>query len=161
MQIRVYTATWRIVNTRVMCIWDDGKIKRSSYIVWLPTVKQSMVIVPASLLSKQTNYDIFHIRCCHVSDETIPKMSTLGIQGIPVYCTHGSRIFYRSCALAKSTTTNINRGSTRIDDPDTCFHTLAIDIWGPVDTPSIGNFSYMFGVVCCKSCCESYAELRV
>jgi len=39
----------------------------------------------------------------------------------------------------------MNRKSTRADDPDICFHTLAIDIWGPVNTPSIGSFSYVFG----------------
>ena len=52
-------------------------------------------------------------------------------------------VLCRSCVAAKSPTANINRGSTRIDDPDTCFHTLAIGIWGPVNTPSIGNFSYL------------------
>ena len=34
---------------------------------------------------------------------------------------------------------------------DTCIHTLAIDIWRPVNTPSIGNFSYVFCVLCYKS----------
>jgi hypothetical protein len=78
-------------------------------------------------------------------------MSTLGIKGILVNCTHGSRAFCKSCVVAKFIVANINRESTRSDDLDTCFHTLAIDIWGRVSTPSIGNSSYIFGVVCYKS----------
>ena len=110
-----------------------------------------MVIDHTTLLIKQTEYDIIRRRCWHVSDETIRNMSTLGIKGIHVNYTHGSRMFCRSCDVAKSTIANINHGSTRIDDLDTCFHTLAIDIWGPIKTPSIGNFSYVFGAVCYKS----------
>ena len=93
---------------------------------------------------------LFHRRCCHVRDETIRKMSTLGIKGIPANCTHGSRAFCRSCVVAKSSVANVNRASPRTRDPMTCFHTLANDIWGPVNTPSIGNISYVFGDVCYK-----------
>jgi hypothetical protein len=64
-----------------------------------------------------------------------------------VKCTYGSHIFCRSCDVSKSTTAKINRVSTRNYDPNTCFLTLAIEIRGPVDTTSIGNFSYVFGVV--------------
>jgi len=119
--------------------------------VWLPTVKQSVVTVPTTLLSKQTYSDTIHRRCCHVSDKTIRKMSTLGIKGIPVNYTHGSRVLCRSCVVAKSTTYKINRGLTRIDDPDICFHTLAINIWGPINTPTFGNFSYVLDAICYKS----------
>jgi hypothetical protein len=52
--------------------------------------------------------------------------------------------------VAKSSVANINRESTRDGDLDTCFHTLAIDIWEPVSTPLIGNFSYGFGAICYK-----------
>ena len=124
---------------------------KSKGLVWLPIVKQSMVIVPTSLSSKHTDYDTMHRRLCHASDKTIRKMSTFGIKGIHVNCTHGSRAFCRSCDVAKSTVANINRESTRIDDPDNCLHTLTIDIWGPVNTLSIENFSNIFGHVCCKS----------
>jgi len=120
-------------------------------IVWSPTVKHYVVTVSTTLMSKHANYDIIHRRCCHVSDKTIRKMLTLRIQGIPINFTYGSRALCISCVVAKSTVANTNRDSTRTDDPDTCFHTLAIDIWGPVNTPSIGNFSYVVGAVCYKS----------
>ena len=110
-----------------------------------------MAIVHKALLSKHTDYDTIHRRCCHVSDETIRKMSTLGIKVIPDNCTHGSRAFCISCDVAYYIVANINRASTRTDDPYHCFHTFAIDIWGPVNTPSIVNFSYAFGAICFKS----------
>ena len=78
-------------------------------------------------------------------------MSTLGIKGIPANCTRGSRVFCRSCIIAKSIVANINRESTRTNDFDTCLHTLAIDILGPVKTLSFVNFSYVFGAICYKS----------
>jgi hypothetical protein len=104
-----------------------------------------MVVVPTTLLSKQLDYDVIYIRCCHVSDKTIGRMSTLGIKGIPANYTRGSHMFCRLLAISKSNTASINRVSTRINDPDTCFYTLAIDIWGLVNTPSIGNVSDVFG----------------
>ena len=100
---------------------------KSIGLVWLPTVKQFVVTIPTTVLSKQTNYDTIYRRCCHVSDETIRKMSTLGIKCLLVHCTRGSRAFYKACVVAKSTIANINRESTRADDPDTCFHTLAVE----------------------------------
>jgi hypothetical protein len=121
---------------------------KSKGLVWLPTIQPSMVTVPKALLSKHMDYDTIHRRCCHVSDATIRKLSSLGIKGIPSHCTPESRTFCRSCDVALSIFSNINRASKRSDDPDTCFHTIAIDIWGPVNTPSIRNFSYVFGAVC-------------
>jgi hypothetical protein len=131
---------------------------KSKGLVWLPTTQPSMVIVPKALLSKHMDYDTIHRRCWHVSDATIRKLSSLGIKGIHVHCTPESRTFYISCAVAKSTVANISRASTRTDDPDTCFHSLAIDICRPVNTPSIGNFSYVFGDVCYKSACVYFGR---
>jgi len=62
---------------------------RSKEIVWLPTIKPYVVLVSTTLLSKHhTIYETMHRRCCHVSDETIRKISTLGITGIHANCTH-------------------------------------------------------------------------
>jgi hypothetical protein len=124
------------------------EMMKSKGLVWLPSIQPSMVTVPKALLSKYTDYDTIHKRCCHVSDATIRKLSSLGIKGIPAHCTPNSRTFYISYVVARSNVANINRTFTRTDDPDTCLHTLAIDIWGTVNTPSIRNFSYVFGVVC-------------
>jgi len=97
------------------------EMAKSRGLVWLPTIKQPMVTVPTPLLSKQPYYDNIRRRCCHVNDETIRKMPTLGIIGILVNCTHGSRMFCRSCYVAKSTIADIYRGLTRIDDLDIVF----------------------------------------
>ena len=56
---------------------------RSNGLVWLPTVKASMESLHSALLSKQIEYDTIHKRCAHVSEETIQKLSALGIKGIP------------------------------------------------------------------------------
>jgi hypothetical protein len=74
-------------------------------------------------------------------------MQTLGVKGIPDY-SRGSRSFCKSRVVGKSTTANLNRESTRINDPPTCFHTLTIYIWGPDNIPASGNFNYFFGAFC-------------
>jgi hypothetical protein len=121
---------------------------RSNILVWLPTFTASSVPPSYAFLSKLTECDTIHRRCAHVSEDTIRKMSALGIKGIPKNYSLGISHFCKSCAVNKSTTSNINRVSTRDHDPESCFHTLAIDIWGPVKCPSIGNFSYVLGGVC-------------
>ena len=124
---------------------------RSNGLVWLHTVKASALHHDSALLNKQTDFDIIHKRYAHVCEETIRNMSALGIKGIPKDYSRGMSHFCKSCAVSKSTTTDINRGSTRNRDLESCFHTLAIDIWGPISCPSIGNFSYVLGAVCFKS----------
>ena len=124
---------------------------RSNGLVWLPTLEADALPPTSAFLSKQNDFDIIHKRCAHVSEDTIRKMSALGIKGIPEHYPLGKNHFCTSCAVSKSTTADINRVSTRDHDPDSCFHTIAIDIWGPVNCPSIGNFSYVLGAVCCKS----------
>ena len=58
-------------------------------------------------------------------------------------------LYESSVGHAKSATAHINRESTRHNDPETCFHTLAIDIWGPMNTPALGKVSYvLLGAVC-------------
>jgi hypothetical protein len=124
---------------------------RSNGLVWLPTVEASMEPLHFVLLSKQTDCDTIHKRCAHVSKETIQKLSALGVKGIPKNYSRGMRIFCRSCDVSKSTTVDINRESTRDHDPESCFHTLVVDIYRPVRCPSIGSFSYVLGAVCFKS----------
>jgi len=95
-------------------------------LVWLSTIKQYVVIVPTTLLSRHAYYDTIHRRCYHVSAGTIRKMSTLGIKGIPINYIHASRDFCRLCVVAKSIVANINRESTRANDPDTYISTKDI-----------------------------------
>jgi hypothetical protein len=99
---------------------------KSKGMVWLPTIQQSVVTVPTTLLSKHRDYDTIHRRCCHIGDETIRKKSTLGVKGILANCTYGLRAFYRSCVVAKSNVANINRESTRSNDPNTFFTYLQL-----------------------------------
>ncbi len=44
---------------------------RSNGLVWLPTVKTSALPPTSAFLSKQTDVDIIHKRCAHVSEDTI------------------------------------------------------------------------------------------
>ena len=102
---------------------------KSKGLVWLPTIQPSMATVPKALLSKHTDYDTIHIRCCHVSVATIRKLSSLGIKGMPAHCTPESRTFCISCVVAISNVANINRASTKNDDPDTFFTHLQSTFW--------------------------------
>ena len=86
-------------------------------LVWLPTIQPSVAIVPKTLLRKHTDHDTIHRRCWHVSDATIRKLSSLGIEGIPAHYTPESRTFSRSRVVAKYNVANINRASTMTDEP--------------------------------------------
>ena len=77
-------------------------------------------------------------------------MPTLGIKGIPENYSRGLRDFCTSCVVSKSTKADINRCSTSDRDPESCFRTLVVDIWGQVSCPSIVNFSYVLVAICFK-----------
>ncbi len=53
---------------------------RSNGVVWLPIVKAFALPPDSAFLSKQIDCDIIHKRCVHVSEDTIRKMSALGIK---------------------------------------------------------------------------------
>jgi hypothetical protein len=101
---------------------------RSNGLVWLPTVEASEVHLDSVFLSRQIDCDIIHKWCAHVSEETIRKMSALGIKGISEKYSRGMRLSCKSCVVSKSTIVDINRVSTRDHDHESWFHTLTIDI---------------------------------
>ena len=93
---------------------------------------------------------ILHRRCCHLNEADIQKLIRMGCLGKPRLI--GST-FCRSCAMAKSRVANINHQSTRESDPPSPFHTVAMDIWGPMSTPAIGGFRYVIGLTDFKTNC--------
>ena len=86
---------------------------------------------------------ILHKRCCHLNEADIQKLIKMGCLGKPRII---GDTFCRSCAISKSCTADINRQTTRSSDPPTPFHTVAMDIWGPMSTPAIGGYRYAIGL---------------
>ena len=86
---------------------------------------------------------ILHRRCCHLNDADITKLIRMGCLGKPRII---GDTFCKPCAMAKSRVADINRQSTRESDPPTPFHTVAMDIWGPMSTPAIGGYRFVIGL---------------
>jgi hypothetical protein len=59
--------------------------------------------------------------------------------------------FYPECAIGKSKVTDISRGSKRDRDPPILFHTMDLDIWGPMSTEDVGGNKWFLGGVCYKT----------
>ena len=132
---------------------DDFDLVRDSGLVWLPYHSATPAAPQASAAPSQVlvTKQIFHRRCCHLHDAGLQKLVSLGVSGIPTARMADPLPFCKCCAMGKSTQADVNRSSTRDRDPDTCFHTMAADIWGPMHTKAIGGYIWVLGAVCFKS----------
>ena len=86
---------------------------------------------------------VLHRRCCHLNEADIQKLIRMGSLGKPRII---GDTFCKPCAMAKSRVANVNRESTRASDPPSPFHTVAMDIWGPMSTPAIGGYRFVIGL---------------
>ena len=117
---------------------------------WLPaTVNSSFSSIPAAAaagvpLSKA----LVHRRTCHLGNDGINKLVSLRIPGIPTKGMSDHLDFCHCCVMGKSTVADINRVSCRDHDPSVCFHSVAIDLWGPIQQQAVGGYHYVLGAIC-------------
>ena len=118
---------------------------RHQGLTWLPVSARNHVhsaaVAPASR-------DLIHRRCGHLHEAGLLKLDSLGVPGVLGFSKLSPMSFCPDCATAKSTVAAINRRSTRDRDPPHPFHSLALDIWGPVSTPDLSGNRYVLGAVC-------------
>jgi hypothetical protein len=96
--------------------------------------------------------DVIHQRLGHLHEDSILTLERLGIKGVTGYSKLLAAHFCPSCAIGKSKVTDINRQSTRGNDPLAPFHTIALDIWGTMSSPDInGNNKWVLGAACYKT----------
>jgi hypothetical protein len=120
---------------------------RSGGLLWLPNF-QELTAVP---VSPTISRDLVHRRCGYLHEAGFEKLDALGIDGIWGYSSLPPFFFCTHSAIAKSKVSKVNRESTRDRDPPTPFHTIALDIWGPMSTEDIGGNRWFFGGVCFKA----------
>jgi len=59
--------------------------------------------------------------------------------------------FCSSCAIGKSKVADINRKYTRGSGPSSIFHTMALDIWGPISNHDLNGNRWALGAACYKT----------
>jgi hypothetical protein len=120
---------------------------RSRGLVWLPTYQRATALPASPTITR----DLIHRRCGHLHEAGLDKLDKLGIDGIWGYSKLPPFKFCTHCAIGKSKVANINRESTRDSDPPSPFHTIALDIWGPMSTEDLGGNRWFLGGVCFKT----------
>ena len=95
---------------------------------------------------------LLHRRLCHLGEDGIRRLAGLRIPGISVTAASSPAIdFCQCCVMGKSTVANINRQSSRDHDPPVCFHSMAVDLWGPLPQKAIGGYLYVLGAICFRT----------
>ena len=120
---------------------------RSRGLIWLPNFQEPTAAPAYPTISR----DLIHRRCGHLHEVGLEKLATLGIEGIWGYFCLPPFSFCTHRAIAKFKVAKANRESTRDKDPPTPFHTIVLDIWGPMFTEDIGGNRWSLGGVCFKT----------
>jgi hypothetical protein len=68
--------------------------------------------------------------------------------------------FCPSCAIEKSKIADINRKSTRDSDPSDPFHTVALDMWGPMSTPDLNGNRWALDASCYTTSSILYSLMK-
>ena len=129
-------------GARVPLVRRDG-------LIWLHSLDTDEHAAPAQ--SDVVSKVIAHRRLCHLHDDGMRKLAAMRIPGLPSSGMFSPLPFCSSCTLGKSTVADICRDSTRHSDPPLPFHTMAIDIWGPVHQSAIGGYRWVLGSICFRS----------
>jgi hypothetical protein len=95
--------------------------------------------------------DLIHHRCGHLHESKLEKLDKHGVAGIWGYSLLPPVSFCTHCAIAKSKVPKINKDSTRENVPPSSFHSIALDIWGPMSTEDIEGNRWFLGGVCFKT----------
>jgi len=116
--------------------------------MWLPNFQEPTAVLA---LSPTITRDFIHRRCGHLLEVGLEKLDKLDIDGIWGYSLLPPFSFYTHCAIAKSKAAKVNKESTRGKVPSSPFHTIALDIWGPMSTEYGGGNRWFLRGVCFKT----------
>ena len=95
--------------------------------------------------------DLIHRRFGHFHEDGLLKLDKLGVRGALGFAKLPDMQLCPSCAIGKSRVADINRKSTRDNDPSESFHTVALDVWGPMSTPDPNGNRWALGASCYKT----------
>jgi hypothetical protein len=93
--------------------------------------------------------DLIHHRFGHLHEDGLLKLDTLGVRGALGFAKLPDMHLCPSCAIGKSRVADIDRKSTRDNDPSEEFHRVALDIWGPMSTPDLNENKWALGAAAC------------
>ena len=107
-------------------------------LTWLPDFTNPIASLASSPLFGISR-DPIRRRCEHLHEEGIMKLDKLGVDGVLGFSLLPPISLCAQCDIGKSRFADIKRGSTRDAKPPSAFHTIALDIWGPMSTEDIGG----------------------
>jgi len=117
---------------------------RSGGLIWLPNH-----FLPASTVS--VTRDLIHRPSVNLYEEGLLKLDRLGVRGSSRFYRLPGIQFCPSCAIEKSKVVDINRKSTRHNDPSIKFHIVASNIRRPISTPDLKGGRWALGAACYKT----------
>jgi len=129
-------------------------LHREDGLPWLrvapPQGESSSSAHPAKTLNTSTK-DLHHRRLGHLGESCMDRLLKTDASRTLGYTARSRLSFCEACTMAKSRVHNINRDSARGRDPKHPFHTMALDLWGPMSTATIGGNHWSFGGACFKT----------
>jgi len=99
-------------------------------LIWLPNFQETAAVMASSTITR----DLIRCRCGHLHESGLEKLGKHGVDGIWGYSLLPPVSFCTHCAIAKSKVPKVNIDSTRENVPPSPFHSIALDIWGPMST---------------------------
>jgi len=119
-------------------------LTRSNGLTWLPNH-----FLPTSAVS--ITQDFIHRLFGYLHEDGLLKLNKLGVRGALGFAKLPDMQLCPSCAIGKSRVADINRKSTRDNDPLEPFHTAALDIWGPMSATDLNGNRWALGAACYKT----------
>jgi len=95
--------------------------------------------------------DLIHRRFGHLHEDGLLKLDKLGVRGALGFAKLPGMGVCPSYAIGKSRVDDINTKPTRDNDPPEPFHTVALDISGPMSTPGLNGNKWALGAACYKT----------
>ena len=133
--IQVYDASGRSLQV---------PLRRYGGLIWLDT-ELCLPSVTAMHANASISRHLLHLRLGHLGSSAMDKLHRSGL--VDLQCQSGNTPpFCETCAVCKSVVLDIPRTSDT-PDPDVCFHTLGVDLNGPMSVPSLGGGRYSIAAV--------------
>jgi Reverse transcriptase (RNA-dependent DNA polymerase)/gag-polypeptide of LTR copia-type len=97
--------------------------------------------------------ELWHRRLGHLGSTGMDQLLATDVTGLGYKAESGpgQLPFCEACVFAKSRVHDIPRTPASTPDPVSPFHTLGLDLWGPMHTPTLGGRRYSIAATCFKT----------
>jgi hypothetical protein len=121
-----------------------GTVAGSSLYALRSTILPRSTAMALAASSPAASTELWHRRLGHLHAEGMKKLLRSEVTGLD-FCGSVPLPFCEACALGKSHVAPISRELSPL--PSAVGELIGIDLWGPMNTPSLGGHLYAFGAV--------------